>query len=109
LNYLQNAAPAAHFVGAEPLFTALRLNKDESEIQKMLEAIRIAQDALTATLPFVKIGRSEQEIASELVINMFRQGSEPELPFAPIVASGPNSANPHATPVSANSPAAICW
>jgi Xaa-Pro dipeptidase len=27
-----------------------------------------------------------------------RQGSEPNLPFFPIVASGPNSANPHATP-----------
>ncbi len=27
-----------------------------------------------------------------------RHGSEPELPFQPIVAAGPNSANPHATP-----------
>lgn len=98
LNYLQKAAPAAEFVGAEGLFSELRLNKEEGEIAKMLEAIRIAQDALNATLPMIKIGRSEQEIASELVINMFRLGSEPELPFAPIVATGPNSANPHATP-----------
>lgn len=98
MNYLQNAAPQAKFVGAESLFTELRLNKDESEIEKMLEAIRIAQEALSATLPMIKVGHSEQEIASELVINMFRLGSEPELPFAPIVASGPNSANPHATP-----------
>ncbi len=98
LNFLQQAAPQAKFVGAEALFSDLRLCKDESEIDLMLEAIRIAQEGLRATLSMIKVGVSEQEIASELVINMFRLGSEPELPFAPIVAGGPNSANPHATP-----------
>jgi len=98
LSYLQNAAPAAQFVSAESLFTDLRLQKDLSEIETMRQAIRIAQDALTATLPFIKIGRTEKEIASELVVNLLKLGSESELPFAPIVASGPNSANPHASP-----------
>lgn len=98
LNYLQKAAPSAQFVAAEELFTELRLCKDDVEIKSMLKAIDIAQEALTATLPLIKIGRSEQEIASELVINLFRLGSETDLPFAPIVAAGPNSANPHATP-----------
>jgi len=64
----------------------------------MREAIRIAQDALQATLPVIKTDRTEKEIASELVVNLLRQGSESELPFAPIVAGGPNSANPHAVP-----------
>ena len=41
---------------------------------------------------------SEKEIASELVVNLLRGGSESDLPFAPIIAGGPNSANPHAVP-----------
>jgi Xaa-Pro dipeptidase len=95
LNYLQKAAPSAQFLGAEPLFSDLRLCKDSLEIKLMREAIRIAQDALEATIPFIQIGRNEKEIASELVVNLLRQGSESDLPFAPIVAGGPNSANPH--------------
>lgn len=98
LNYLQTAAPTARFVSAEALFADLRLQKDATEINTMREAIRIAQDALKATLPYITIGRTEKEIASELVINLFKLGSESELPFAPIVAAGPNSANPHASP-----------
>jgi Xaa-Pro dipeptidase len=58
----------------------------------------IAQNALNATLPSVKPGVTERELAAELLINLFRAGSDSELPFAPIVASGPNSANPHAIP-----------
>ena len=34
----------------------------------------------------------------ELTIALLRAGSDAELPFAPIVAGGPNSANPHANP-----------
>ena len=98
LNYLQTAAPASQFVAAEALFSDLRLCKDQLEIKAMREAICIAQDALEATLPIVLAGRTEQEIASELVVNLLRQGSESDLPFAPIVAGGPNSANPHAVP-----------
>lgn len=98
MNYLQTAAPAARFVSAESLFTDLRIQKDASEISTLREAIHIAQDALKATIPFISIGRTEKEIASELVINLFKLGSESELPFAPIVAAGPNSANPHASP-----------
>jgi Xaa-Pro dipeptidase len=98
LAFLQNAAPEAKFSGSESLFTDLRLCKDSIEINLMREAIRIAQDALQATLPVIKTGSTEKEIASELVVNLLRQGSESELPFAPIVAGGPNSANPHAVP-----------
>jgi Xaa-Pro dipeptidase len=32
------------------------------------------------------------------MVGLLREGSESQVPFAPIVASGPNSANPHATP-----------
>ena len=61
-------------------------------------ALEIAQDALEATIPSIKIGMTEKELSSELVVQLLRCGSEPEMPFAPIVSGGPNSANPHASP-----------
>ncbi len=41
---------------------------------------------------------TERDLAAELVLQLLRHGSEPTLPFAPLVAAGPNGANPHATP-----------
>ena len=98
MNLLQKAAPNARFVDSQMIFSNLRLQKDNEEIGFMQKAVDIAQESLRAVMPMIQIGRTEKEIASELVINMLRLGNDPALPFAPIVASGPNSANPHATP-----------
>jgi Xaa-Pro dipeptidase len=85
-------------VDAQKTFAQLRIQKDSSEVACMQKAVDIAQEALRATLPMIKVGVTEKEIASELVVNMLRMGNDPALPFAPIVSGGPNSANPHATP-----------
>jgi Xaa-Pro dipeptidase len=98
LDLLQKAAPLARFVDAQKTFAQLRIQKDSSEVACMQKAVDIAQEALRATLPMIKVGSTEKEIASELVVNMLRMGNDPALPFAPIVSGGPNSANPHATP-----------
>ena len=74
----------------------MRLRKTETELEYMRKAAIIAQDALEATLKMVKPGITERELGSELVAQMLRRGSDPKLPFDPIVGSGPNSANPHA-------------
>ena len=81
-----------------PEISKCRAIKDGSEIAKMERAVSIAQDSLTATLPIIKPGATEQEIGAELVIQLLRHGSAPNLPFSPIVSSGPNGANPHAKP-----------
>jgi len=98
LSYLQKAAPLAEFISAQSVLGRLRLHKDTEEIQSMRKAAEIAQAALDATLPMVKVGMTEREITAELSVNLLRCGSESELPFPPIVASGPNTANPHAVP-----------
>lgn len=98
LDLLQNALPAARFVSADKVFSNLRIHKDAEEVAHMRRAVQIAQEALQRTLPLIKPGIREAEIAAELTINLFRCGSDPELPFSPIIASGPNSANPHASP-----------
>ena len=41
---------------------------------------------------------TEKEVANQLIIQLLRAGSGPELSFSPIVAFGENSANPHSTP-----------
>jgi Xaa-Pro dipeptidase len=98
LQFLQDAAPRARFLSGEGFLAQLRLHKDAEEIAAMRQAARIAQRALEITLPAVKAGVSERELASELSANLLRSGSEPEFPFAPIVSFGENSANPHAVP-----------
>lgn len=98
LNLLQNAAPEAQFLPAEDVVADLRMHKDDFEIDCMRRAVEIAQKALEATLPFIKPGITEKQIASELTINLFKAGSDTEFPFTPIVSGGPNGANPHATP-----------
>ena len=94
---LGEAAPQATLVPADEAIGALRARKDESEIEAMRSAVQVAQSALESTLPIIRTGMTEQELAAELTIQLLRAGSEPELPFSPIVASGPNSALPHAT------------
>ena len=64
----------------------------------MRRAVQIAQDALEATIPLIKMGMTEKELSAELVVQLLKNGSDPELPFAPIVSGGSNAANPHASP-----------
>ena len=100
LQYLNAAFMGVDFVDGTEVFRALRLNKDDEEVAKMRHAAMIAQEALLATLRNVHIGITERAVANELIVNLLRAGSDPNLPFEPIVAFGENSANPHAVPSS---------
>jgi len=97
-HYVQGGAPEADYPDGSDVLSGLRLRKDKSEVEAMRRAVKIAQDALEATIPTMKIGMTEKAIAAELVIQLLRHGSDPDLPFAPIVSGGPNAANPHASP-----------
>jgi Xaa-Pro dipeptidase len=96
--HVKAGAPEADYPDASEALSSLRLKKDQTEIEAMRRAVKIAQDALEAAIPLIKIGMTEKELSSELVVQLLRHGSEPELPFAPIVSGGPNAANPHASP-----------
>ncbi len=95
---IQSGAPTAEFPDASVVVSSLRIRKDAGEVTAMRKAVKVAQWALEATIPLIKIGMTEKELASELVVQLLRGGSQSELPFAPIVSGGANSANPHATP-----------
>lgn len=97
-SYLKAGAPESDYPDASAALASLRICKDADEIARMRRAVKIAQDALEATIPLIKIGMTEKELSNELVTRLLKHGSEPEMPFSPIVSSGPNSANPHASP-----------
>jgi len=96
--YVKTGAPEADYPDGSDVLAGLRLRKDKTEVEAMRQAVKIAQAALEATLPLIKIGMTEKELSSELVTQLLKHGSEPEMPFSPIVSGGPNSANPHASP-----------
>ncbi|MCK5633974.1 MAG: aminopeptidase P family protein [Anaerolineales bacterium] len=98
MQLFEHANPEWTFVNAEVLLREMRIHKDELEIGSLRQAVIIAEHALRQTLPQIRCGISERELAAELTIQLLKAGSEPDLPFSPIVASGPNSALPHATP-----------
>jgi Xaa-Pro dipeptidase len=93
-----SGAPEADYPDASEMISSLRVRKDMDEIAAMRKAVKVAQSALEATIPLIKAGMTEKELASELVVQLLRGGSQSEMPFAPIVSGGPNSANPHAIP-----------
>ncbi len=75
----------------------IRVVKDAGERKLLREAARIAAAALTEILGDISPGMAEWEIAVRLERAM-RQGGGERPSFETIVASGSNSALPHATP-----------
>lgn len=98
LDLLQKALNGAEFLDGSAIFAGLRMKKDEQELARMRRAAEIAEAALLETLHTIRVGQTEKDIAAELLVQLYRHGSNQELPFAPIVSAGPNAANPHASP-----------
>lgn len=75
----------------------MRAIKDEEELELMRHAQSITDAAFAHMCEFIRPGLTEKEIRSELENFMFNNGAD-SLAFGSIVASGPNTANPHAIP-----------
>ncbi len=75
----------------------LRLKKDKVEIARIKEAVQLASSIFGDLVRKVRSSVSENEIAAELEYLARRAGAE-KMSFDSIVASGPNSALPHARP-----------
>ena len=70
--------------------------KDHSELEALRTAVEITDNVFDEVLQLLKIGIAEKEIALELAMRYRKYGDGEAYP--PIVASGPNSALPHAQP-----------
>ncbi len=95
---LQTFAPGLTISAVDPLIAALRMIKDADEIQRIKAAVALAESALQETLPKIKIGMTEKELAAELLIALLKAGSQTPLPFEPLVQTGLTAASPHANP-----------
>lgn len=72
----------------------LRAIKDESEIQRIKDAVDVADQAFSHILQFIKPGVTEIELASELEHQMRRLGATGPS-FETIIASGKRASMPH--------------
>ncbi|MGE0002567.1 MAG: M24 family metallopeptidase [Fimbriimonadaceae bacterium] len=88
--------PSLELVPAGDLMKPLRMVKTEDEIAKIQEACRLADACMEHAKRMLQPGVTEYDVGLDIEFFFRRNGAE--IGFSPIVASGPNSARPHATP-----------
>ena len=89
--------PQLKLVPLNGLVESLRAIKEPEEIEFITKAAEITDNAFAYIEEIIHIGMSEKEVAWEIEKFLRENGSE-TIPFDVIVASGPNSALPHAKP-----------
>jgi len=85
------------FLPTSGIVEQLRAVKEPEELVLITKAVELADAALEEAKRIVQPGATEKEVAWEIERNLRQKGSE-GVPFEIIVASGPNSALPHARP-----------
>ena len=86
-------------IGLAGLVEKIRIKKTAEELIKLKQSVLLNEKVLQTIIRPLKPGITEIEIAIQLE-NMMRMEGAERPSFATIVASGPNSAYPHATPSS---------
>ncbi len=91
---LKALLPNCLLVPTDNLVESLSVKKDQGEIEKIREAVRITDLVFSEILDFIRPKVKEQDIAAEIEYRFKRHGSS--IPFyETIVASGKRSALPH--------------
>jgi len=88
---------AIELLPLEGVVEKIRVIKEESEIDTTRKALAIAESAFKKMTHKIRPGMTEKEVAWMMEKNMREAGAE-SCSFHTIVASGPNSALPHAVP-----------
>ena len=86
-----------NLVETEGIVEELRCIKSEEEIENIKKACKITDDCFEYITKYIKVGMSEKRIAFEIEKFMRINGAE-NIAFEFCVASGENSALPHARP-----------
>ena len=96
---LGKAEPQLKLVPLDGLVESLRARKEPEEIELITRAVEMADNAFEYIKDIIHSGMTEKELAWEIEKFLREKGSQ-TVPFDIIVASGPNSALPHAKPSS---------
>ena len=94
---LRAGLPGVDLQPASGTVTALRERKDAGEVAAIARACAISDAAFAQLLRLIRPGITERELARRLEELLYLHGAD-SIAFEPIVASGPNSALPHALP-----------
>jgi Xaa-Pro aminopeptidase len=94
---LKTLSPPVSLVPLNGLVEDLREVKDEGEIMAMDASAAMMSRILDQVIPWVSPGLTEKEVAWRIE-DLARKSGADRLAFPAIVASGPNSALPHAVP-----------
>lgn len=85
------------FVPCPDLVRKIRIYKNEAEVRKIIKAQRLNERIFEEIINFIKPGKTKElDLAAEIEYRMKKIGGESA--FSPIVATGANSALPHAKP-----------
>jgi len=93
---LQTALPKADFIPSSRILAPMRRVKDRYELRVLGEAQQLAVEALTRLLERPFAGRTEKQVADDLVGLCKRVGFDEVAGV--LVGSGPNGAMPHLAP-----------
>ena len=96
-NELRDGLPDTALEPAAGAVTALRARKDAVEVDAIARACAVSDAAFAQLLPELRAGDRERDVARRLEDLLYRNGAA-AIAFESIVASGPNSALPHARP-----------
>ena len=96
-NELGAGLPDTALEPAAGAVTALRARKDAAEVAAIARACAMSDAAFAQLLPALRAGDRERDVARRLEELLYRHGAD-AIAFDSIVASGPNSALPHARP-----------
>ena len=96
LKRLKEAVYPRTFTDFGDLLFRMRAQKDRPETERIKEAQKVAEEVFEDAISILRPGVTEKEIAFEILKGLYLKANGPSFP--PIVASGPNSALPHAVP-----------
>lgn len=92
--HLQQAFNTDNFTDISSTIEDIRLVKTPDEIEKMLIAGKLADDALAIGMDLLEEGITEQEIAATIDMEMKKRGVS-EMSFSTLVLFGDHAASPH--------------
>lgn len=94
---LRKLSPPVRLTPLKGLIKKMREVKDPAEIRQMAKASEVMSQILGEVIEKLKPGCTEKQIAWQIE-DLARAAGADSLAFPPIIASGPNSALPHAVP-----------
>ena len=87
----------ATLVPCQKAINAFRATKEDWELDLMVKAQEITDQAFSEVQNRIRVGMTEKELCAELIYCLYKNGGE-GLSFDPIVVSGPNTSMPHGVP-----------